>query len=114
MMYTDTSKGPFCQSCGMPMYRASDFGMGADGLRINDYCHFCFDGGEFTEPDITQQAMIDQCVKFMTRQTFTPEPEVRTLMMNVIPRLKRWSSESVGAACRVSPGVRHDSNWGGK
>ena len=89
-MYIETSSGPFCQSCGMPLHRAADFGMGKDGRRVNDYCHFCFDGGTFTEPDITPQQMIDHCVSFMTRQTFTPESEARTLMTSVIPKLKRW------------------------
>jgi len=89
-MYSETSKGPFCQSCGMPMKKAIDFGLGADGLRVNDYCHFCFDHGDFTEPGLTREAMIDQCVGFMTRQTFTPEAEARLLMSSVIPALKRW------------------------
>ena len=89
-MFTETSKGPFCQSCGMPMRRATDFGVGADGLRVNDYCHFCFDDGKFTEPEITPQQMEEKCASFMMRQTFTPEMEARTLMHDVIPRLKRW------------------------
>ena len=35
--------GPFCQSCGMPLVKPEDFGTAADGFRINDYCHFCFE-----------------------------------------------------------------------
>jgi hypothetical protein len=89
-MFIQASKGPFCQSCGMPMQEASDFGMGADGLRINDFCHFCYDHGTFTEPEMTRQQMVDRCVTFMTRQTFTPEWEARTLLTDVIPKLKRW------------------------
>ena len=89
-MYVPTSKGPFCQSCGMPMRRASDFGTGADGVRVNDYCHFCFDAGRFTEPDMTPAKMEEQCVEFILRQTFTPEMEARTFMHQVIPTLKRW------------------------
>jgi len=108
-MYTEASKGPFCQSCGMPLRRASDFGMGADGLRINDFCHFCFDRGSFTDPDMTQQAMIDRCVGFMTRQTFTPEFEARRVMRRVIPTLKRWSSDSVGSTCGVLPDAPKDA-----
>ena len=89
-MYIEASKGPFCQSCGMPMKRPVDFGMGGDGRRVNDYCHFCFDDGHFIQPDMTPQQMIDQCVSFMTRQTFTPESEARALMTEVIPKLRRW------------------------
>jgi Putative zinc ribbon domain len=95
-MYSDTSRGPFCQSCGMPMRRPSDFGVDADGRRINDYCHFCFDNGMFTEPAMTPQEMIDRCVTFTVRQTFTPEMEARALLTDVIPRLKRWREAMPG------------------
>lgn len=97
-MYAETSKGPFCQSCGMPLERAADFGVGADGRRINDYCHFCFADGQFTEPEMTPQQMIERCISFLTRQTFTPEMEARTLMTNVIPTLRRWREEAATAA----------------
>jgi hypothetical protein len=89
-MFVDTSRGPFCQSCGMPLGRARDFGTAADGHRINDYCHHCYRAGRFTEPDLTVQQMIDQCVAFTVRQTFTPESDARVTMQEAIPRLKRW------------------------
>ncbi len=53
--------GPFCQSCGMPLEKPDDFGTGSHGFRINDYCHYCFQGGAFTEPKITMKEMIDKC-----------------------------------------------------
>jgi hypothetical protein len=42
MMLSQQSEGPFCQSCGMPLEKPEDFGTGANGFRINDYCIFVF------------------------------------------------------------------------
>ena len=83
-------KGPFCQSCGMPLEKPDDFGTGANGFRINDYCHYCFQNGAFTEPNITMQAMIDKCVGIMAKQGIMQEAQAKALMFEVIPKLKRW------------------------
>jgi len=82
-------KGPFCQSCGMPLEKPDDFGTGASGFRINDYCHYCFQNGEFTEPTISMQAMNDKCVGIMAQQGIMPEAQARALMAEGIPKLKR-------------------------
>jgi len=39
------SKGPFCQSCGMPLSKPEEFALGVDGFHINDYCAFCYRNG---------------------------------------------------------------------
>jgi hypothetical protein len=83
-------KGPFCQSCGMPLEKPEDFGTAADQFRINDYCRFCFQNGAFTEPNITRKAMIDKCAALMARQGIMPDAQAKALMTDVIPRLKRW------------------------
>ena len=82
-------QGPFCQSCSMPLRKPEDFGTGAEGFRINDYCVHCFAEGRFTDPSITMQAMIDRCVPFMT-QGGMPETEAKDLLKRVMPMLKRW------------------------
>ena len=91
-------KGPSCQSCGMPLEKLSDLGTSAAGTRVDDYCHFCFQNGRFTEPNITPSAMIDRCVGLMVRQGIMPEAEARPLMAGVIPRLKRWQGATVTEA----------------
>ena len=91
-MYVETSKGPFCQSCGMTMRRAADFGTDAHGVRINDFCRFCYVDGTFTEPDLTLQGMIDHCVDFTVRQTWSSNMEARAVMERVIPHLRRWQT----------------------
>jgi hypothetical protein len=84
------ARGPFCQSCGMPLEKPEDFGTGAQGFSINDYCHFCFQNGAFTEPRITMEEMIDKCVGIMTQKRIMPEAQAKTIMSEVIPKQKIW------------------------
>ncbi len=86
-------KGPFCQSCGMPLEKPDDFGTAADGFRVNDYCRFCFHDGAFTDAKITMQGMIDKCVTIMSQQGIMPEGQAKALMTEVIPKLERWQKK---------------------
>lgn len=92
-MLSEQPKGPFCHSCGMPLEKPEDFGNGVDGFRINDYCHYCFQNGTFTEPTMTMQAMIEKCVGIMAQQGIMPETQAKALMTDVIPKLKRWQTK---------------------
>ena len=53
----------FCQSCGMPMQTAGDFGTEADGGASVDYCVYCYKNGAFTEA-CTMEEMIRHCAEF--------------------------------------------------
>lgn len=83
-------KGPFCQSCSMPMLKPEDFGTDQHGWRINDYCYHCFSNGEFTHPGITMEEMIDIAVSHMAQ--FMPETKAKEIAGSCIPYLKRWKS----------------------
>jgi len=76
----------------MPMEKPEDFGTDAKGFRVDDYCHYCFTSGAFTTPDLSLPAMIDICVAAMTQRGVMPAREARTLMNDLLPRLKRWQS----------------------
>jgi hypothetical protein len=89
-MATEGPKGPFCQSCGMPLEEPEDFGTEAGGFRVNDYCRFCFADGAFTDPGISMQAMAAKCVSIMSEQGIMSAPEAHALMADMLPRLKRW------------------------
>jgi hypothetical protein len=92
-MQSQNSNGPFCQSCGMPLQNPEDFGTAANESRVNDYCHFCFQKGSFTEPNINMQDMIGKCVSIMAGQGIMPEPQAKALMTDLIPKLKRWQKK---------------------
>jgi len=83
-------KGPFCQSCGMPLTKPEDFGTDSAGFRVNDYCHFCFVDGGFTDPGVSMQAMAAKCASIMAEKGVMPAPQARALMTEMLPGLKRW------------------------
>jgi hypothetical protein len=76
----------------MPLEKPEDFGTDVMGYRVNDYCRHCFSNGVFTEPQISMQAMIDRCVDIMAKQGIMPAAQARTLLTDVMPRLKRWGA----------------------
>jgi hypothetical protein len=92
-MQVGQSKGPFCQSCGMPMQKPEDFGTESNGIHANDYCHFCYTSGVFTEPGISFQAMLNRCTEKLADQGIVPEFHARVLMAEVLPHLKRWRTQ---------------------
>lgn len=82
----------FCGSCGMPLENQGDFGANADGSINRDYCHFCFKAGEFTDPDISMEQMIDRIVGFAVQMKI-PEAQARDMAKTFIPTLQRWQKK---------------------
>jgi hypothetical protein len=89
-------RGPFCQSCSMPLRAPEDFGTDKAGFRVNDYCRHCFSDGAFTEPDISMQEMLDRCVAIMDQQGIMAASDARPLLADVMPRLRRWQTQAAG------------------
>ncbi|MEM2103001.1 MAG: zinc ribbon domain-containing protein [Candidatus Bathyarchaeia archaeon] len=83
-------RGPLCQSCAMPMKKPEDFGTNADGSRNKDYCRFCFQKGEFTNPDATMEQMIDRAVEVMATKLGMQKTQAKTMASAFFPTLKRW------------------------
>jgi hypothetical protein len=73
----------------MPLGKPEDFGTAASGLRVNDYCHFCYVDGRFTNPDVSLSEMIDFCTDVLVRRGMAYDT-ARTLMTDALPMLKRW------------------------
>jgi hypothetical protein len=80
----------------MPLDRAEQFGTNASGMRINDYCSFCFREGHFTEPAITREEMIDKVAGFLVTIREMPEVAARSLARDFVPTLKRWAAGATG------------------
>ena len=85
-------RGPPCQSCGMPLQKAGDYGTNADGSRSREYCFHCFQAGRFLDEGITLQEKIEKNVRFGV-QMGMPEDTARQLCEDVLPRLKRWKKK---------------------
>ncbi len=87
------SKGPFCQSCGMPMDK--DEGSGGseiDGSKSSQYCSHCYQNGQFTEPDITLEQMHAKVLERM-KEMHIPKFLGKHFAKN-LPNLKRWRAVS--------------------
>jgi hypothetical protein len=91
-MQLQPPEGPFCQSCSMPMQAPEDFGTNADGGRSEEYCCYCFQSGEFTDPDITLEGMIDRLAALGAEKMGMAEDQARQMATEVLPRLKRWQA----------------------
>jgi hypothetical protein len=65
-------------------------GTNLGGSKSDDYCSYCFDEGEFTEPDFTAKDMQKLCIKKMNKMGI---PSLFSwILTRKIPKLKRWSS----------------------
>ena len=83
-------EGPFCQSCSMPLKKDEDFGTNAGGSKSEEYCRYCYRDGEFTDPDITMEQMIERVASIMASLEKVPEARAKEIATTFIPQLKRW------------------------
>jgi hypothetical protein len=80
----------FCQSCAMPMGITDEhYGSEADGSKSDDYCSYCYSGGEFKK-DVTMKEMLELCVGFAVDGVMT-EKQARRKLERVLPALRRWA-----------------------
>lgn len=93
-MEKDQTQMPICQSCGMPMEAAEDFGTNADGGKNHEYCQYCWQGGEFTAK-LDLPEFIEMQVKIATQNLGLPEDEAREVAENTLPELKRWQEKGI-------------------
>lgn len=88
----------FCQSCGMPMQTADQFGTNADGSLNTEYCCYCYKDGTFVQ-DCTMDEMIDHCIEYLDEfngacDTKFSKDEAIVEMKKHFPKLKRWMAKS--------------------
>lgn len=79
-----------CQSCGMPLSSEESYGTDAAGQKILDYCKYCYENGQFIQPHLTLDEMVEICVPFMVEDGME-EQAARAMMQSYLPHLKRWS-----------------------
>ena len=75
-----------CQCCGMPL-DDSTLSRETNGEFNEDYCKWCYTGGEFKYSSSEQ--LIDFCAEHMATEEFSAE-QIRAHMEAVIPQLKHW------------------------
>ncbi|MBU0672158.1 MAG: zinc ribbon domain-containing protein [Candidatus Margulisbacteria bacterium] len=81
-----------CQSCSMPLRREEDLGTNADGSKNQEYCHFCYKDGKFTDGVITMEQKIEKLVGMAAKMNIS-EAQARQMAQNILPNLKRWKKK---------------------
>ena len=83
-------KGPYCQSCGMPLSKdAKGGGTEADGRVSTDYCSHCYVDGKFTDPSLTAEQMVER-VRAKMKDMHVPGFLAKSFTKD-IPTLGRWA-----------------------
>ncbi|WP_368041489.1 zinc ribbon domain-containing protein [Clostridium sp. 001] len=60
-------KQKYCQSCGMPMSEEL-YGTERNNKKNQEYCIYCYENGDFKQPDLTMEQMIEASVPFMVQR----------------------------------------------
>lgn len=78
-----------CQSCGMPL-KADPRGGGsnADGSRSSEYCSYCYENGQFHNPDMHIDEMRALIIEKLREKGY-PRFIARFFILG-LERLKRW------------------------
>ena len=92
---TKMPKGPFCHSCGMPLETPDQFGTDASGIRVNDYCVYCFHNGAFTEPEVSRDEMVERVADHLVKEEHLARMQARDVAIAFVPSLKRWDHDRV-------------------
>jgi len=78
-----------CQSCGMPLSRMTR-GSYADNRLHEEYCHYCFKGGSYTQPDLTLDEQVDKLTEMAVKMQGISREEALVQAKSMLPGLKRW------------------------
>lgn len=73
----------------MPLHQLNEFGTDKKGIRVKDYCEYCFKNGKFTS-DSTMDEMVELCAKYMTDIN---KDEAIDHLKKKLPTLKRWAQK---------------------
>ena len=80
-----------CQSCGMPLKKSPNGGgTNADNTISKMYCAYCYENGQFKQPDITAKEM-QEFVKAKMKETGLPR-FLAGFFSKGIPKLERWKN----------------------
>lgn len=80
-----------CQSCGMPLKKSPNGGgTNADNSISKKYCAYCYENGQFKQPEWTVSQM-QQFVKGKMKEMGFPMSLFANMFAKKIPTLKRWT-----------------------
>lgn len=80
-----------CQSCGMPLKKSPNGGgTNTDGSISTIYCDYCYQKGQFKQPEITAIEMLEFVKNKMKDMGFPGF--LAGLFSKGIPKLERWKN----------------------
>ena len=83
-----------CQSCGMPLKKdPTGGGTNADGTKSMMYCSYCYEAGQFKQPDWTAAQMQEFIKGKLKEMRF--HWLFASFFTKGIPRLERWKNKKV-------------------
>jgi len=85
----------FCQSCSMPIAQPGLRGTEKDGSKSNEYCTYCYQNGEFINPNMTLEEMKTLVKTQMEIRKM--DGGIIDMAVSSLPHLKRWNAKSVPA-----------------
>lgn len=83
----------FCQSCGMPL-TAQNQGSEQDGTKSNQYCQLCYVDGQWTEPTITFEQMLEKGIAGIRADQTTGKMKQLFLIKSypmMLKKMRRWA-----------------------
>ncbi len=81
-----------CQSCGMPLKKSPNGGgTEVDRSISKKYCAYCYENGQFKQPDITAKQM-QEFVKGKMKEMGFPG-FIAGFLSKGIPKLDRWKNK---------------------
>ena len=78
-----------CQSCSMPLTEENK-GLNANKTPNDEYCHYCYHNGEFTEPKLTLDLQIKKLTEKAVSNMILSEKEALEMANTTLPILRRW------------------------
>ena len=82
-----------CQSCGMPLNKdPKGSGTNSEGQPSHKYCSYCYEKGEFLQPDITVEEM-QTFVKGKLKEMGFFMSLFAGFFTKGIPKLERWKKK---------------------
>lgn len=88
-------KSVVCQSCSMPLMNEQDYGTESDETFSNIYCKYCYQQGNFTNPDATVESIAELGAKIVSDMYQIPADTAVNFVIEQVKVLYRWSGRVV-------------------
>lgn len=79
----------------MPLIKPEDYGTESDTSKSLIYCQYCYQNGQFTDPDISIEEMAAKGAAIMSQMFEIPAQKADAFVLQELRPLKRWSGRII-------------------